>query len=148
MQRRAYLGNTHPDDGYWFRGRGFSHLTGRIGYTYWTQQTGVDIFHYPELVATNPQLAARILIEGMVNGVFTAQYYSNAEQTQVAIGDGIKLSDFTFPEDFAEARAIINSDDDAEEIAIIAQAYACVLSALCSSAMLVQGITCADAKCF
>ncbi len=45
------LGNTEPDDGYQFRGRGYIQLTGRSNYTDYSQATGLDLIKQPELAA-------------------------------------------------------------------------------------------------
>lgn len=44
------LGNTDPDDGYTFRGRGPIQLTGRTNYAYVGARIGVDLIHNPDAV--------------------------------------------------------------------------------------------------
>ena len=53
------LGNTHPGDGYKFRGRGLIMLTGRDNYTRTGQALGLDLAEDPDLAET-PTVAARI----------------------------------------------------------------------------------------
>jgi predicted chitinase len=46
------LGNTEPDDGYKYRGRGYIQLTGRGNYAEYHQKTGLDLVNHPELAAS------------------------------------------------------------------------------------------------
>jgi putative chitinase len=55
---RKDLGNTHPGDGYRFRGRGLIQVTGRANYLAAGQALGVDLIANPELLG-QPKLAAR-----------------------------------------------------------------------------------------
>lgn len=52
-QNHKYLGNKLPGDGYRFRGRGLTQLTGRGNYEKFFKYSGIDI-------VTNPDLASRI----------------------------------------------------------------------------------------
>ncbi|MBL8389470.1 MAG: hypothetical protein JNK17_14755 [Hydrogenophaga sp.] len=45
------LGNSEPDDGYQYRGRGYIQLTGRDNYTNYQQKTGLDLVNRPDLAA-------------------------------------------------------------------------------------------------
>lgn len=61
------LGNTQPDDGYNFRGRGFIQLTGRGNYTrYAVKIKRPDIIDTPDL-ANDPQLAAALAVSYIVD---------------------------------------------------------------------------------
>lgn len=42
------MGNTDPDDGYNFRGRGFIQLTGKDNYRAFAKHTGIDVVNNPE----------------------------------------------------------------------------------------------------
>lgn len=44
------MGNTGPDDGWKFRGRGASQTTGREGYAKLSAKTGLDLINHPELL--------------------------------------------------------------------------------------------------
>lgn len=53
------LGNTAPDDGFIYRGRGFIQLTGKAAYAKAGTALGLDLVGSPDLAAT-PKVAARI----------------------------------------------------------------------------------------
>ena len=53
------MGNTDPGDGYKFRGRGFTQLTGKANYAAAGKDLGLDLINNPEL-ATDPANAAKI----------------------------------------------------------------------------------------
>jgi putative chitinase len=99
---RKDLGNTVPGDGRRFKGRGFVQCTGRRNYSYWSNRLGVDLLAHPEKAAER-DVAARIIVEGMILGSFT----------------GKKLADYLLggKSDFVGARRIINGTDRAELIA-------------------------------
>lgn len=98
----ARLGNTEPDDGYRYRGRGYVQITGRANYARLGRVLGVDLIAEPERTL-EPGLAYRIMSVGMVRGLFT----------------GRKLSDFLSAEktDYLNARRCVNGLDRAELIA-------------------------------
>lgn len=56
------LGNTEPNDGWRYRGRGFIQLTGRSRYAEAARYTGIDLLSHPEL-AEEADTAATIAIE-------------------------------------------------------------------------------------
>lgn len=99
---RADLGNTQPGDGKRFMGRGLVHITGRANYTDWAKRLGIDIVAHPEL-AERLDIAARILVQGMMLGTFT----------------GKKLADYIGAGrvDYVNARRIVNGTDRAVMIA-------------------------------
>lgn len=108
------LGNTQPGDGPRYKGRGYVQLTGRRNYTAYTdilkKERGldVDLVKSPEK-ATNPGVAAFILVHGMKNGKFTGKRLSD-------FGAGANF-------DFTQARKIVNGLDKANSIADIAKKY-------------------------
>lgn len=109
---RTDLGNTQPGDGKRFMGRGLVHITGRRNYTDWAKRLGIDIVADPERAEELP-IAARILVDGMVEGTFTGrklQHYINSDGT-----------------DFVGARRIVNGTDKAELIAGYAEKFSAAL---------------------
>ena len=82
--------------GFLYRGRGYVQLTGRANYATWAELLNEDIVNNPDLVAKNPVVAARILVEGMRDGRFRQR----------------RLSEFLNggDPDFFNARDIINGD--------------------------------------
>lgn len=101
---RASLGNTVKGDGKRFMGRGYVQITGRRNYADWSKRLGIDLLSSPSK-ASEPEIAARILVEGMMLGTFT----------------GKKLNDY--PNDFVSARAIVNGRDRATLIAGYAYSF-------------------------
>jgi len=95
---RKDLGNTVKGDGKRFMGRGFVQITGRRNYADWSKRLGLDLLSKPSL-AEGYEVAARIIVEGMLKGTFT----------------GKKLADY--PHDFVEARRVVNGTDRAVMIA-------------------------------
>lgn len=89
---------------YWYTGyygRGFVQLTWKDNYQKMANWLGVDLVNNPDL-ALKPEVAAKILVYGMVNGSFT----------------GKKLSDYINGSynDFYNARRIVNGLDQAQKI--------------------------------
>ena len=111
---RADLGNVQKGDGKKFLGRGFAQITGRRNYQDWSRRLGLDLLKEPQL-AERPEIAVRILAEGMKLGTFT----------------GKKLSDFMTltRSDYVGARKIINGTDKADLIAGYAKQYDVLLKA-------------------
>jgi putative chitinase len=88
---RADLGNDQPDDGWRYRGRGDSQITGKGNYAKFSKLLGVDLVGNPDKVL-EVDIAADILVLGLVRGLFT----------------GKKLADWV--PDFIAARATVNGD--------------------------------------
>jgi len=70
------LGNKHPGDGAKFRGRGYVQITGRYNYQRFSDLLEIDLVSRPEL-ATDPDVAAEILVIGMRDGLFTGKKLSD-----------------------------------------------------------------------
>jgi putative chitinase len=89
------MGNDEKNDGYTYRGRGFVQLTGYANYEKFNKLIGESLSAHPDL-AKRPEYAARILIVGLMKGMFT----------------GKKLSDYinTTKTDYISARATVNGD--------------------------------------
>jgi putative chitinase len=77
---RADLGNSRPGDGYDYRGRGPSMVTGRVNYTKIGEQLGVDLVGSPDLLATDMAISARS----------AAQYWINAQANDAADQDDVQ----------------------------------------------------------
>lgn len=108
------LGNTEKGDGYRFRGTGLVQLTGRRNFRLAGQKLGIDLVKEPTL-ATDPTIAAAILIKGSLEGWFTGKN----------VGDYINAS----KTDYIGARRVINGTDKASLIAGYADQYEQALSA-------------------
>ncbi len=97
------LGNTQPGDGFRYRGRGYVQITGRTNYARLSKILGLDnhLITTPEM-ALVPDVAYRIMSEGMRRGLFT----------------GKKLGDFITTDtcDYTNARRMINGLDRADRI--------------------------------
>lgn len=108
--RARSMGNTKPGDGARYRGRGFVQITWHKNYERYRKAVlakfGVDILADPDK-AMIPEVAAYILVDGMLNGVFT----------------GKKLADYFNSKitDWRNARRIVNGLDKADQIASIAK---------------------------
>lgn len=110
---RVDLGNIYPGDGPRYKGRGYVQITGRNNYTDWSDRLGIDLVNFPDR-ASEPEIAATILVQGMRDGTFT----------------GWALNDFINDreQDFEGARRIVNGTDRARDIAQIADIYLTALT--------------------
>lgn len=106
------LGNFEPGDGVRFHGRGYVQLTGRRNYAKAARELGVDLIRNPDL-ALDPEVAAKIMRQGMTEGWFT----------------GLKLSNFNLPLQYGQARRIINGLDRSALIAGYATRFDMALKA-------------------
>ena len=115
--RRAVLalanGNLHPGDGVRFSGRGYVQLTWANNYRRIGDLIGIDLLAHPER-ALEPEIAARILFEGLIGGWFS--------------GVGLGRYFTTKTTDWKNARRIINGVDCADKIAGYARAFFAALS--------------------
>ena len=100
--RKTTLGNVVAGDGKKFLGRGFIQITGRRNYADWSRRLGLDLVKEPEQ-AERPDIAVRILVEGMMLGTFTGR----------KLGAYVTLS----KSDFINARRVVNGTDRAALIA-------------------------------
>lgn len=98
------LGNLSPGDGARYCGRGYVQLTGKANYARAGLALGLPLVDDPDM-ALQPDVAAKIMREGMKDGWFTGKSLSTYIP---AIGD---IHHFT------NARRIINGQDRAVEIA-------------------------------
>lgn len=95
-------------DGRVYYGRGYVQLTWLANYKTMAKLLGVDLVKNPSL-ACDPDIAAQIMVKGMIRGLFT----------------GKKLSDYisSLKCDYVNARRIINGTDKAELIAGYARIF-------------------------
>lgn len=98
LANRVYgsrMGNTGPNDGWVYRGRGLPQITGKEMYEKLGKLLDIDLVANPDR-AMELRIAATIMFEGMIRGLFT----------------GKKLADFILgtKADYRGARAIINGD--------------------------------------
>lgn len=101
-------GNVHPGDGVKYCGRGYVQLTWASNYKRLGDLIGIDLLDHPER-ALEPEIAARILYEGMIGGWFSGvglSRYFNAKTS-----------------DWKNARRIINGLDCADKITGYAKAF-------------------------
>lgn len=109
-------GNTTPGDGVRYAGRGYVQLTWKANYAKAEAKTGFPLVADPDL-ALRPDVAARILVEGMRDGWFTGKSlrdYIPAKPTR---------------QHFTNARRIINGTDKADQIAGHALSFMSALEA-------------------
>jgi putative chitinase len=109
---RTNLGNTGPDDGWLFRGRGLAHDTGRRNYTLSGQAAGVDLISRPDKLL-DLDVAVKVLVSGMHSGRYTGHGFIRHLPT---IGTATAAQ-------FGQARRIINGMDKAAQIAAHALAF-------------------------
>lgn len=98
----------------WF-GRGYVQLTHKFNYERASKLTGVDLVADPSK-AMIPAVAAKILVDGSVDGMFTGKRLST-------------YLDGPAP-DYVRARAVINGSNKATEIAKLARSYEAALRLL------------------
>jgi putative chitinase len=107
---RADLGNTQKGDGKRFMGRGYVQITGRTNYQKASKLVGKDLVGNPDL-ALEADIAARIIVHGMVNGWFT----------------GKRMADYTT---YKGMRRVVNGTDKDTLIAGYAEKFETALKAL------------------
>lgn len=110
------LGNTAVGDGATYAGRGYVQLTGRRNYGKAERKIGEPFLSNPDL-AMRPDLAARIMREGMTEGWFTGRGFVHFLPSNDAASEAA----------FTQARRIINGMDRAAKIAGEALAFQAAL---------------------
>lgn len=106
------MGNSKPDDGWLYRGRGLVQITGRDNYRRMGARLGLALESNPEQ-ARDAGVSALLLVVGMIEGIYTGQ----------------RLAQFfnATTDDAMGARRIINGTDKAQ---LIAGHYKAFLGAL------------------
>ncbi len=105
--RARRMGNTVVGDGIRYCGRGLVQLTWKSNYAKAGAKVGVDLVSHPEL-AMKPDIAARIMVEGMRDGWFTG----------CDIADDLPANNVPATKaQFVLSRDIINGKDKAQAIA-------------------------------
>lgn len=107
---RKDLGNVQAGDGKRYMGRGYVQITGRTNYQKASRLVGKDLVSDPDL-ALEPEISAKIIVDGMVNGWFT----------------GRKMADFT---SYRDMRRVVNAMDKADLIASHAEKFEAALRLL------------------
>lgn len=108
---KTNLGNTEPDDGWNFRGRGMDHCTGRQNYLKTGEAIGVDLIANPDALL-DPGNAVAALVTGMETGRYTGRSLAMLPGNRPAT-----------KQEFANARPIINAMDKSDVIADYAVAF-------------------------
>jgi hypothetical protein len=107
-------GRPDPRTGHTYYGRGFVQLTWDYNYEKAGEKLRLDLLNKPDL-AMKPDVAARIMIRGMVEGWFTGKTLAAYTRRGVV--------------DYIGARRIINGNDRAVLIARIAEGFEAALRA-------------------
>ncbi len=102
------LGNKQTGDGFKYSGKGYSMITGLANFTKFENLLDLPLVKNPEL-ALHPDVAYEILIQGMIDGLFTGK------KLATYFNDNLT--------DWVNARRIINGIDKAELIAGYAKDY-------------------------
>ena len=104
------------DYGHWYYGRGYVQITWMDNYKRFAKLLGIDLYQYPDL-ALKPDTAAKILVIGMMQGLFSSK----------------KLSDYVNEKtcDYLRARKVVNGTDQAARIAQYAKTFDGYLIAEC-----------------
>lgn len=106
------MGNTCAGDGPKYCGRGLVQLTWKTNYARAGDKCGVDLVANPDL-ALKPDIAAKIMREGMEHGWFTGRSFSSYLPVKGRATSG----------QYSYARHIINGTDRAQQIAGHAKAF-------------------------
>ncbi|WP_144106715.1 glycoside hydrolase family 19 protein [Paraburkholderia sp. BCC1886] len=82
------MGNTDPDDGYKYRGRGVVQLTGKDNYAHFGKLIGVDLVNHPDLAA-EPETAAKLAVAYWQQRVKGAGKSGDVRAATLAINGGL-----------------------------------------------------------
>lgn len=113
---RDNLGNTQPNDGWTYRGRGMCHDTGRRNYDLSGKAVGVDLLGNPDALL-DAATAAKVMVSGMKSGRYTGHNFVRHLPT---VGEANATQ-------FGNARRIINGTDKAGQIAAHALTFQAAL---------------------
>lgn len=111
-------GAPDPETGQAYYGRGYVQLTWKENYAKLSRVVLEDLVHDPDR-AMEPAIAAKVLVEGMLRGLFTGK----------RLGSYFTAS----KKDWLGARRIVNGTDRAAEIAAVAQPFFAALEKLQAS---------------
>lgn len=112
------MGNTCAGDGPKYCGRGYVQLTWKSNYAKAGEKCGVDLVAYPDK-AMQPDIAAKIMREGMTEGWFTGKKFASY----------LPIKGPATRQQFTLARYIINGNDRASQIADHALKFQAALQA-------------------
>lgn len=101
-------GRSDPETGHAYFGRGFVQLTWKTNYAKLSKVVGADLVSDP-CKALDPKIAAKIIIQGMLRGLFTGKRLSHFFKGSTS--------------DWAGARRIVNGTDRAHEFADLGQRF-------------------------
>ena len=86
---RKELGNTHPGDGYAFRGRGIFMITGRYNYEVYSKRLSVDLTNHPERAADPDMATLTACVFWNDHGLSTLADTDNCEAITRKINGGL-----------------------------------------------------------
>jgi predicted chitinase len=116
---RDNLGNTEPNDGFTYRGRGLEHVTGRRNYDRTGKALSLDLLANPDALL-DLATAVRSLVTGMETGRYVRDH--DFARHLPLKGDALQAQ-------FREARRIINGVDKADLLAGYAMTFQKALNA-------------------
>ena len=150
---RDGLCNWKDGDGSTFKGRGFTHITGRCLYTYYDQHpqfTGKNILDNPHIIAEDRDLSAAISVHSMVTGAPQSMsvHWSGTPMASPITNiihnqQGAKLSDFERGNDYEWGGASAIQGQPYGQINVdVAKSFSNILRSRCLTGALPTGISC------